>query len=104
MRTGQLRLSDFSEPLTLQEQKTGEISDFGFAAREQYELRATLRIMFWANRAQYIEARKHAETALMHRVFAPVLAEVAEIRKAVFDGDAHAALEACGRMQKALGL
>jgi hypothetical protein len=106
-RTGQLAIDDFRPPavIDVSDKKTGaDDGGRGFATREEYELTARLRVVYWANRAEHQTARQHAEKVLLHRLYEPVLKEIAELRKTIYDRDPHAAIAVCERIEKALGV
>lgn len=94
-RTGQRRLSDFRQPAVteLDCHKTGQVHLTTFAVSEEYVLRATIGVTFWANPAQYHDARIIAERALLHRLYGDTLQLLDEAKHAVFDGDAVTTLE-----------
>lgn len=93
-RTDQYRCSDFRAPALLEMDCKGtdnyrpQVLD----RNEEFELRATVGVRFWANKAQYRDARKTAERVLLDRMYGETLALLNEARKAVFDGDATATL------------
>lgn len=105
-RTGELKVSDFDRKIVAEiiESETGEVRKSDFYPQDEYELRATLAIRFWANPAQKQEARLRAEKMLLQTLHQPILVEIARIRSAVMDGDADAVLRAADRIQSAIGL
>ena len=66
---------------------TGEVRDDTLDRNQEWFLRATVEMRFWANRAQYADAERIARRAMMHHVYSDVLMEIAQLRSAVSDGD-----------------
>jgi hypothetical protein len=62
----------------------------GTDANEQFCLEATLSVTFWANQAQFSRAREIAERALIHRLYADVLADLTELHLQINNGDRDA--------------
>jgi hypothetical protein len=104
-KTGYLGRSDFEKTALIEYdvEKTG-VTRPGLSENEQYQMTVTVGVEFWANQAQYSHALPVAEKLLLSRLFGGLMGEVAEMRSAVFDGDAQRALAACDRIQKEIGL
>ena len=101
--TGRLRESDLRSPvLSLECNQTGEIRP-GTDANTEHAMRLVVGVHFWANQAQYQHAYQNARRVLLCRLYKGILGETAELRKAIFDGDAGAALDICDRIDKELG-
>jgi hypothetical protein len=67
-------------------------------------LTAICTVRFWCNRAQYNDALNQAHKIMLQRLHAPLLAEIAEMRTAIFDGNREEAIRICDRMKAAVGL
>lgn len=102
-RTGTQRMDDFREPpFTVECGTTGKIRPDTLDANEEWHLTARVGVTFWANKAQFHDAMKVAERALIARLYEDVLAELPELRLALSDGNRRAALEICGRIESKL--
>lgn len=73
-----------------------------FARTFEHELRMRCFVRFWANKAQYPDARQMAERRMAHLIYADVLAALGEIQHAISDGDRMAALTRCAELQATL--
>lgn len=103
LATHQRRRSGFRKLIVeSSERKTGEIRPAGFATSEEYELFVRLGVVFWANSAQYIDARQQAERHLAHEFYRDQLLLLNRVRSAVFDGDAEEALRWIGELQDSM--
>ena len=104
-RTGLRMVSDFRDPPTL-DVKCGKTGDtrIGLDANEEYVLKATVAVSFWANQAQYSDGRKHAETVLLHRLYEPLPRLIRECMRSISDGDSRTALKWCARMLDEIGV
>lgn len=80
--------------------ETGETKPYEMVAKRQWFLEAKVSVTFWANKAQYNDARKIAERALKARLYEGVLMEIHNARLAVSNGDKREAWSALDRMQK----
>ena len=80
--------------------ETGEVRDHTPDRNQEWFLEATVRITFWANKAQYHDAARLAETALLHRLYEPVLRELHNMRLAISNGDKREAFAVVDRMAK----
>lgn len=102
-RTGMRRQDEFREDvLTVDYGKTGEIRPYTLNANEEWHLTGTLRVTFWANKAQFDDAIKIAERAMIARLFGDVLAELPELRLAISNGDRRGCLSVCDRIEAKL--
>lgn len=103
---GMPRLNDFNRSplLSYSVKETGEFIPYTRDANEEWELRVTVGVKFWANRAQKEDALKNAQKVLLQRIHGGLLGEIVEMRKAIFDGDGRAALAICSKMQEEIGL
>lgn len=103
-RTYQQRVSDFRAPALadLSCEKTGEIRPHTIDRNEQYRLSATIAVDFWANQAQYQQARRIATRVLLDRLYGDTLALLSEAEKGVYDGDAKTVLAAISSIRKNL--
>jgi len=67
-----------------------------------YCLEAKLYVEFWANNAQYSDARKHAEKTLLQQVYREVLHELEHTRSCLYAQDIPAALNVIDKLQTEL--
>ena len=68
-------------------------------ANEEWVIQATLSVTFWANTAQYQQARVIAERTLAHRLYADVLGDLAELHMQISNGDKRACTEIVFRIE-----
>ena len=103
-KTGRRRIDDFRDPpFTVEYGKTGNINDpQNLATNEEWHLTAKVRVTFWANKAQFHDAMKIAERALIARLYEDIIIELPELRLALSDGNRRAALEIFGRIESKL--
>lgn len=80
------RITAIAEP-------TGEFRP-GLDRNERWMLTARVTVHFWANKAQFPEARIMAERQLAVALYGDFLADVTKASAAVIDGDRSAALAA----------
>ena len=89
-------------PMTAKPIMNIEISDgiepepSGFGVSMGYELQATVVQSFRCNNAQKEQAIKNATQALMHSLYSDIVADLYEIREAVYAGDQAKALSRIG--------
>lgn len=103
--TGMCRPEEFMRKpavFELDEHKTGEIRPYTPDRNEEYELTLTVGVRYWANKAQRSDARRNAESVLAHTLYKDVLAELSQIRHAVWDGDQSAALTRIAALEQGL--
>jgi hypothetical protein len=86
----------------LQERTTGKIRQYTLDRNEEYELTLTVGVRYWANKVQRADARQNAEAILARTLYQDVLAELSQIRHAVYDGDQMAALRRIGELESRL--
>ena len=99
-QTGMRRYDEFREPvLSVDCGKTGEVRPYTRDANEEWHLTGTVRVTFWANKAQFSDAIKVAEKALIARLYADVLAELPELRLAISNGDRRSASAVLDRIE-----
>lgn len=84
--------------------KTGIATGPRYSDQEEYELIGKLRVSFWANRAQYEDARLNAERLFLMRLYGNILPHLAELRSAISNGDASNALSCISEMEKEIGI
>lgn len=82
--------------------ETGKWKPNTLDANEEWHLTAKLTVTFWANRAQLDRARETAERALVHRLYADTLGDLAELRLAISNGDRSASMAVCDRIESKL--
>lgn len=94
----------WGDPLSvkLQQRETGEIRPHTLDANAEHELTLTLRVTFWANRAQLPDARKVAERSLATLLYQDVLAKISQIEHAIMDSDGRNAYGLCGELRTML--
>lgn len=88
--------------VAIQERETGEIRPYTPDRNREHELQLVITTRFWANKAQYPDARNMAERYLVELVTGESLALLGRIEKAIFDGDAKAAFGWLGELRRAL--
>jgi hypothetical protein len=76
----------------VEERKTGEFRPHTLDRNEEYELSLTVGCRYWANKVQREDQRRNAERVLARLLYADVLAELNEIRHAIYDGEKAGAL------------
>jgi hypothetical protein len=74
----------------------------GLDANEQWALEATLSVTFWANRAQFPQVKEKAEKALVHRLYADILGDLAELQLQISNGNKMACHEIVHQIQSKL--
>lgn len=67
-----------------------------------YMLEASVRIRFWANRAQYERALQNAEKQVLSHVYAEVLQTLSQARSAMYAHDVNAALHIIDKLEQEL--
>lgn len=84
---GYRRMDDFNAPdfFKVDCGGTGRLRP-GLDANEEWCLTATLAVTFWANGAQYSRAKEIAEHALVHRLYADILGDLAELQLQISSG------------------
>ena len=82
--------------------ETGEIRPYTVDRCTEHELTLRIAVKFWANRAQYCNARNVAERALATLLYHDVLGKLSQIEHAVMDSDGHRAFAACGELRQML--
>ncbi len=92
--TGMVRTSNFTPSPVIEytAEKTGGIQPEFHDINVEYVLSATIGAKFWANDRHREKAGKSAERVLLHSLYGETLSLLAQIRKAVYDGDAEIAL------------
>src|SRR5688572_30795343 len=95
--TGLVRLDWFGrQPLSMAftEQETGETRPV-MDRCTQHQLVLELGVQFWANKAQYHDAKVIAKRSLANLLYRDVLSDLAGIEHAISDGNKLAALKRC---------
>ena len=70
--------------------------------REAYVLSATVKVNFWANRAQYEHARENAERQILMFVYEDLVYDITAIQAMIYAGDSPAAQVALANMHHKL--
>ncbi len=93
--------NDFEQSalLAAKVEETGETS-LGTSENEEFTLQVKVGVNFWCNQAQYESALAQARITLVRRLYQDVLHISAEIKSAVFDGDAERSLYWCQKLEK----
>lgn len=73
--------------------ETGEIYENGLATQKEYQLKLQVGCNFWANQAQYNNARKKAEKVLLHTLYGEILAKLDLAIHAIYNRDEQTALD-----------
>jgi hypothetical protein len=96
------RIDDFDNNVQIMAGDTGNIRDYTPDRNQEWFLEATVRVTFWANRAQRASAEEVARCALMHGLYSDVLAELAFLGQAVSDGDRERCFASLSRIDRVL--
>ena len=88
----------------ISEEATDNSKFNGFTHCDEYLLKLSVYVNYFANQAQKPDARRSAEKHLLHALYGDILHIVAEIESAIFSQDDETALEACGRLKSELGI
>ena len=99
------RMDDFRSPdfFKIESGQTGKVIP-GTDANTEHYLEAKIAVTFWANQAQYHDARKLAQEVLVHRLYGDVIAELSELRLQISNGDRVACLMTVDRLGSKLYL
>lgn len=81
---------------------TGHIRPTGFAMSREYEMLATLSVVYWANDAQFDEAHKAARAQLAAFLYSDFIAQLAKIGAALHDVDVDGALVALAELEETI--
>jgi len=81
-------------------ERTGEVRDYTPDRNQEWELRASLTVRFWANTSQVRESTKVARRVLASRIYSDVLAEFPRLRLALFSDDREEALACMDRIDR----
>jgi hypothetical protein len=103
--TGMCHDSDFDRvpaSVTTEVVETGAIRPTEYSRQFEHELRIRIASRFWCNKAQYTDARKHAETVLANLLYDDVIRELHGIMHAISDGSSRSALSRCGALLDSL--
>ena len=86
---GYRRLDDFNAPdfFTVGCGATGKHLQYGSDPNEEWCLTATIAVTFWANPAQHSRAKEIAKKALVHRLYADILGDLAELHLQISSGN-----------------
>ena len=105
-RSGNQRISDFDvEPtLNMTAVESGNIRPGTMDRHTEFILTARIVTNFWANQAQYNDARRTAERVLAHQLFQPLPQMLDALRRAIFSGDTREALSICDHMSNEMGI
>lgn len=97
------RMDDFQSPRFF-DMNSGETGEYrpGLDANTQFYLEARITTTFWANGAQYDQARRLAEHALIHRLYGDILGNMAELRLQISNGNRMACLKLLNQMEAKL--
>ena len=99
-RGNNVRLDDFRAPVVTGE--TGAVRDFTSDRNQEWFLRATFEMRFWANEAQYADAERIARRTMMCHVYSDVLLDLARLKSAISDGDKAKCFDAIDRIESVL--
>lgn len=70
----------------MEARQTGQYKP-GVDACDEWCLELTIAVNFWANPAQLSDAKAIAEKALVHRLYADVIARLTDLELAISNGD-----------------
>src|SRR5699024_6806852 len=91
---------DFREPaMTMQCKETGRLREHTINRNQEWVLEAKINITFWANSAQYDDAKAIAERELLAKIYGPARNALHRIRLAISNGDRRAAMAAVDFLQ-----
>ena len=79
-----------------------QLQDERYLSGKTYNLHATIGVKFKAQPGAYGPALQQAKRTLLHRIYAPLLGQLQEIKSAAQSGDAHDVMRICNRLQKDL--
>jgi hypothetical protein len=85
--------------VSIQEDATGKIEPRGFATQEQFVLELRIQSVYWANKAQRSDARKHAEIVITQLLYDDALLHLRRLRQAILNGDRDAAYKLCSELE-----
>ncbi len=103
--TGVLRPDPFAKQALMvccKEQATGKEQPGGFATQAQFVLELRVQSMYWANKAQQIDARRHAEAVIVQLLYDEALLPLRMLRQAAFNGDCEAVLQLSCKLESIL--
>lgn len=83
---------DKQPAISFSERDTGEISGYGLSMQNQYRMQIAVGVEFWANQAQYNDAKKRAEKVLLHTLHGDILARLDCAISAIYNRDEQEAL------------
>jgi hypothetical protein len=92
----------FDEFASVHCKKTGEIKDYTSDKNEEYVITLALRVNFWANQAQYNEARQFAEKVLVAKLYHEILGDLSELRLQISNGHRYEAMKICNSIESKL--
>lgn len=76
----------------------------GPATQFEFELRGEIAVRFFANKAQFNDAKRNAQKLFLLKLYGDIIPLLYEVRGAIFDGDPETALSALGAIEKEIGL
>lgn len=82
--------------------QTGEFKPNTLDRNTEWSLTLILRVNFWANQAQYHDARKIAEKVLVTKLYQDTLGDLAELRLQISNGNRMGAIMICDRIESKL--
>ena len=85
--------------VTMTTQATGTVRGI-IDRRDEFELRLQIAVPFWANKAQFSDARLAAMRHLAKALYEDALREVSRLRLCIHSGDAIGALECADRIER----
>ena len=83
--------------------QTGETRP-GTDRNTEFRTTLTVGVAFWANQAQYHDAKRDADRTLLHHLYRDILSEFSYMRTAARGQDYESVLQAIGRAEEKLGL
>lgn len=101
------RPQEFIPLVTTRATRTDEIrlGDFGsFSAQTRFILQVVIAVDFWANKAQYSDARRNAERYFLAKLYENLHPHLVDLHKAISDGSIHDAQDALVKLQQEIGL
>ena len=101
--TGEYRIDQF-RPVScrLDMESSGEIRPGSMDKNERWVMQATVRVDFWANRAQLQTARSIALRAIAAKMYHDELGQLHQLRVAIMDGNADAAMLLVSKMERSM--
>ena len=90
--------------LNMTERDTGEINYSTPDRNMEYVLEGTIRVKYWANKAQHPDARRQAEQLFLSHLYGDLYSQCIQIKSDLFNQDIASALKRLDKMFTEIGL